>query len=185
MRSRRPGPRLTSLLRAPARLYDWRMGWILGRRFLRLTHVGRRSGRMYRTVLEVVGQNRRQNEVIVVAGLGRSAQWYRNLQAHEAVEVAIACERFAPVHRELSANEAATVLADYERRNRYVAPLVHRLLSWLVGWRYDGTESARQRLVAELPLIGLKPASPGGPPASGEAPADRQHLREAVTPPAR
>jgi deazaflavin-dependent oxidoreductase (nitroreductase family) len=161
------------------------MGWLLGRRFLRLTHVGRRSGRRYQTVLEVVGENRARNEVIVVAGLGRSAQWYRNLRAHEAVEVAIACERFAPVHRELSANEAATVLAEYERRNRYLAPLIHRLLSWLVGWRYDGTESARQRLVAELPLIGLSPARADDAAASREAVADRHDLREAVTPPAR
>ena len=115
MTTRRPGHGLIRLLRAPARLYDWRMGWMLGHRFLRLTHVGRRSGRIYQTVLEVVGQNRATNELIVIAGLGRSAQWYRNLQAHEAIEVAIAGQRFTPVHRELSASEAAAVLADYER----------------------------------------------------------------------
>jgi deazaflavin-dependent oxidoreductase (nitroreductase family) len=161
------------------------MGWILRRRFLRLTHVGRRSGWRYQTMLEVVGQNRAKNEVIVVAGLGRSAQWYRNLQVHEAVEVAIACERFAPVHRELSTSEAAVVLADYERRNRYLAPLIRMLLSWLVGWRYDGTESARDRLVAELPLIGLRPARAGEPPGSSEAIAPGHDLGEAITPPAR
>jgi deazaflavin-dependent oxidoreductase (nitroreductase family) len=184
MRTRRPRPGLISLLRAPARLYDWRMGWLLGRHFLRLTHMGRRSGRLYQTVLEVVGENER-NEVIVVAGLGRSAQWYRNLQVHEAVEVAIAGERFAPVHRELSTNEAASVIADYERRNRHLAPVIRHLLSWLVGWRYDGTESARHRLVAELPLIGLRPARGGERPASSEARSDQHHLREPVTPLAR
>ena len=185
MRTRRPRPRLIGLLRAPARLYDLRMGWVLGRRFLRLTHVGRRSGRLYRTVLEVVGENRALSEVIVVAGLGRSAQWYRNLQVREAVEVAIAGERFAPVHRELSMNEAAAVFADYERRNRYLAPLIRRVLSWLVGWRYDGTEPARRRLVAELPLIGLRPARVGEPPTSSEAIAAGHDLGEAITPPAR
>jgi deazaflavin-dependent oxidoreductase (nitroreductase family) len=146
---------------------------MLGRRFLRLTHVGRRSGRIYQTVLEVVGQNRSTNEVIVVAGPGRSAQWYRNLQAQEAIEVAIAGQRFTPVHRELSTSEATAVLADYERRNRCVGPLVQRLLSWLVGWSYDGTESARQRLVAELPLIGLRPARAGEGTASSEPLAER------------
>lgn len=29
------------LLRAPARLYDWNLGWLLGHHFVRLTHVGR------------------------------------------------------------------------------------------------------------------------------------------------
>ena len=148
---------LTRLLRAPARLYDWRLGWILGRRFLRLTHLGRRTGRKYQTVLEVVGENRGRDEVIVIAGLGHSAQWYRNVLAGKATEVAICRERFAPLHRELDRLEAADVLAVYEQRNRYIAAVVRRVLSWLVGWRYDGTEAKRQRLASELPMVALRP----------------------------
>jgi hypothetical protein len=67
------------------------------------------------------------------------------------------------IHRELSPDEAARVLAGYERRNRFLVPLIHRMLSWLVGWDYDGTESARYRLVAELPVIGLRPAADAYP----------------------
>jgi deazaflavin-dependent oxidoreductase (nitroreductase family) len=121
-----------------------------------MTHVGRVSGRTYRTMLEVVAEDRAEHEVIVVAGLGRSAQWYRNIQVSEPVEVAVATERFAPIHRELPLSEAEAALADYERRNRYLLPVIHRVLSWLVGWPYDGTEAARRRLVAELPLVGLR-----------------------------
>lgn len=109
-------------------------------------------------MLEVVGENRADHELIVVAGLGRSAQWYRNLQVREPIEVAIATERFRPIHRELPTVEAEAALADYERRNRYLAPVIHKALTWLTGWRYDGTEQARRRLAAELPLIGLRPA---------------------------
>lgn len=156
--SRQPGPTLGKLLRAPARLYDWHAGWILGRRFLRLTHVGRRSGRHYHTMLEVIGENRAAREVIVIAGLGPSAQWYRNLLAHDAIEVAIGRQRYTPTHRQLSEPEAALVLAEYERRSRLIAPILRRVLSWLVGWRYDSTEPARRRLVSELPVIGLRPA---------------------------
>ncbi|MGH2850743.1 MAG: nitroreductase family deazaflavin-dependent oxidoreductase [Solirubrobacteraceae bacterium] len=140
---RRPSPMLTRLLRAPGRLYDWHAGWILGRRSLRLTHVGRRTGRRYQTMLEVVGENRDAQEVIVVAGFGRTAQWYRNLLAGKAVQVAIGRERFEPAYRELRPAEAAAVLAAYERRNHYVAFVVRRVLSWLVGWRYDGTHDKR------------------------------------------
>ena len=163
MRPRRPGPRMKRLLRAPARLYDWHLGWLLGRRFLRLTHVGRRSGRRYQTVLEVVGENPRTGELIVVAGFGRSADWYRNLQAGGAREVEIGMERFVPVHRVLGEAKAEAVLADYERRNRLVAPLIRTVLSRLVGWRYDGSESARRALVCELPMVGLRPR-PGSAP---------------------
>jgi deazaflavin-dependent oxidoreductase (nitroreductase family) len=154
---RRAGPILTRLLGAPVRLYDWHAGWILGRRFLRLTHVGRRTGRAHQTMLEVVREDHGRNEVTVVAGFGRSAQWYRNLLAGKAIEVAIGHERFAPQYREVGADEAAAVLEDYERRNRFVAPVIRRVLSWLVGWNYDGTPVNRRRLASELPMVALRP----------------------------
>ena len=156
----KPGRVARRLLRAPARLYDWNAGWLLGRRFLRLTHTGRRSGRQYETMLEVIGTNSSAGEVIVIAGLGRSADWYRNLQAQPAVEVAIGGRRFQPAHRDLEQTEAATTLADYECRNRWVAPVVRRVLSWLVGWDYDGSEHARLRLTRELPLVAFRPLEP-------------------------
>jgi hypothetical protein len=108
-------------------------------------------------MLEVVGENRDRHELIVVAGLGRSAQWYRNLRSNKATEVAIARERFAPRYRELEPHEAAAVLSDYEQRNRLIAPIVRRVLSWLVGWHYDGTPTKRLELVHELPMIALRP----------------------------
>ncbi len=110
-------------------------------------------------MLEVVKENRAEKELIVIAGLGRKAEWYRNLRAHEPLEVAIASDRFVPIHRELSILEAEAALAEYERRNGHLAPLIRRVLSWLVGWHYDGTRLGRQRLVAELPLVGLRPTA--------------------------
>ncbi|MFL5517182.1 MAG: nitroreductase family deazaflavin-dependent oxidoreductase, partial [Gemmatimonadales bacterium] len=55
MRDPRPPRLVRRLLHSPTRLYDWHLGWLLGHRFLRLHHVGRRSGRRYESVLEVVG----------------------------------------------------------------------------------------------------------------------------------
>ena len=150
---------ISRLLRGPALLYEWNVGWLLDRRFLLLTHVGRRSGRQYRTVLEVIGTVPESGEVIVVAGFGRSADWYRNVQAASAIEVVVGRDRFAPVHRELDEAEAIAVLADYERRNRWVAPVVRRVLSWLVGWDYNGSDDARRRLVRQLPGVAFRPAT--------------------------
>ncbi|MGH9046502.1 MAG: nitroreductase family deazaflavin-dependent oxidoreductase [Acidimicrobiales bacterium] len=135
----------------PTRLYDWHLGWLLGRRFLRLTHVGRRSGRTYHTVLEVIGSG--HDELYVMAGFGGSADWYQNLQQHPALEVAVGRRRFAPAHRNLDLTEAASVLGDYERRNRLMGFAVRRVLSRLVGWPYDGSPDARTRIVRELPIV--------------------------------
>jgi deazaflavin-dependent oxidoreductase (nitroreductase family) len=152
-------PWLIRALGAPAFLYDCNLGWLLGSRFLRLSHRGRRSGRCYRTMLEVIGNNRERNEVFVMVGLGRRAQWYRNVTAGGALEVAIGRKRFRPDYRELPPTEAAAVLADYERRNRMVALVVRAMLSRLVGWRYDGSAVARERLVRERPVLGFRPVS--------------------------
>jgi deazaflavin-dependent oxidoreductase (nitroreductase family) len=152
-------PWLIRALRAPTVLYDWNLGWLLGRRFLRLTHRGRRSGRCYRMMLEVIGNDRERHEVFVMVGLGRRAQWYRNVIAGGAVELAIGREHFRPDYREVAPAEAAAVLADYERRNRLLAPIVRAVLSRLVGWRYDGSAPARERLVSERPVLAFRPAS--------------------------
>ncbi|HEY5317300.1 MAG TPA: nitroreductase family deazaflavin-dependent oxidoreductase [Solirubrobacteraceae bacterium] len=178
MVTRAPGPIVRGALRAPASLYDGHLGWILGERFLLLTHVGRRSGRRYRTMLEVIGRDDARGELMVMAGLGRSAQWYRNLKASPASEVAVGRRRFVSTHRELEPHEAAAVLARYERRNRWLAPVLDRVLSALVGWRYDGSEDARRRLVAELPVIALAPV---GSPLASTGTAGRSSLAPGKT----
>ena len=40
-----------------------------------------------------------------------------------------------------------------------MAPIVRRVLSRLLGWRYDGSEDARRRLVCQLPLVAFRPAA--------------------------
>jgi deazaflavin-dependent oxidoreductase (nitroreductase family) len=138
-------------------LYAAHAGWLLDHRFLLLHHRGRRSHRRYRTVLEVVAWRPATREAVVLSGLGHRSQWYRNLLAGQAVQVQIARLRFAPAMRPLGSDEAVGVLADYERRNRLVAPLVRGVLSKLAGFRYDGSDAARRRLVQTLPLVALRP----------------------------
>ncbi|SON59215.1 hypothetical protein MSIMFI_00697 [Mycobacterium simulans] len=154
-----PGPLLRWMFRAPIRLYDTGFGWLLSRRLLCLTHVGRKSGRRYRTVLEVVDTKPTAGEYMVVAGWGPSSDWYRNIEANPAIEVVVGRRRFRPQHRVLDEPEAITVIAGYERRNHWIGPIVRRGLSALLGWHYDGSEDARQRLVRQLPVVAFRPRS--------------------------
>jgi deazaflavin-dependent oxidoreductase (nitroreductase family) len=156
----RPGPWLARLLRAPSSLYDAGFGWLLGHRFLALTHRGRRSGRRYTTVLEVVRWRPEAHEAVVMSGFGRSAHWYRNVLAGGGADIRIGRGRFAADVRQLDADEAVAVLAGYERRNRLLAPLVRAVLSRLAGFPYDGSDDTRRRLVAVLPLVAFSPARP-------------------------
>jgi deazaflavin-dependent oxidoreductase (nitroreductase family) len=153
---------LRRLLRAPTWLFRAGLGPVFGSRFLMLTHVGRRSGRTYRTVVEVVGRLP-GGGFVVMAGFGARTDWLRNALAGGAREVAVGRHRFAPEIRQLGQDEAAAVLAEYERRNRLAAPVVRAVLSRLVGWRYTGTDDERRRLVAALPLVALSPRTTPAP----------------------
>ena len=161
----RPAALLHRLLRLPILVYRWRLGWLLGHRFLLLTHAGRRTGLTHRTVLEVLRYDPASGTAVVMAGFGRQSDWYRNLRRRPALEVAVGRRVFRPAQRELPEQEAVSVLGDYERRNRWMAPVVRAVLSRLVGWPYDGSDAARRRLVAERPLLAFWPAT--GSPAPG------------------
>lgn len=156
--SRSFGNRLfRGVARAPLILYRWHLGWALGHRFVLLVHTGRRTGLERRTVLEVVRYDAETGAVVVMSGFGRRSDWYRNIQARPARLVIVGRRSFHPVHRDLTVEEASAALADYESRNRIAAPIIRKVLSRLVGWRYDGSEESRCRLVGERPLVLFTP----------------------------
>jgi deazaflavin-dependent oxidoreductase (nitroreductase family) len=148
------------LFRAPAILYSIGAGRLLGHRFLLLTHRGRKTGRSYRCVLEVLAWRPDASEAIVISGFGRGSNWYQNVVAGGAQEVAIGRDRFMPQVRVLETEEGARVLADYERRHRIAAPVIRRLLAKLIGLPYDRSNEARLDVVRRLPLVGFCAAEP-------------------------
>ena len=162
--TRHPGPVLRRLLGAPVLLYRAGLGPLLGERFLMLTHVGRRTGRVYRTVVEVVDRQPAGDAYVVMAGFGRATGWLHNLQAGGGREVLVGRRRFRPVIRMLEPAEAAAALASYEHRNRIATPVIRFVLGRLIGRRYGGSAAERLRVVEQLPLVALSPA----PPAEGQ-----------------
>jgi deazaflavin-dependent oxidoreductase (nitroreductase family) len=150
-------PALRWLFYAPAYLYRWNCGWLLDHRFLLLIHVGRRTGLHRQTVLEVVEYRKRAAEAVVVSAFGREADWLRNIEASPGTEVVIGSQHFIATYRFLDEQEAVRVIAGYERRNRFIAPILHLGFSWLLGWRYRASASDRRRLVRQLPLVAFRP----------------------------
>lgn len=148
---------LRRALGAPRAIY----GAGLGHRFLELTHRGRRTGMVHRTVLEVLEWRPAEHEAIVMSGFGPRAQWLQNVEAGGAAEIRVARERWTPQARRLSSEEAVAVLAGYERGNRLIAPLIRAILSRLSGVRHDGSEQARAQIVQALPLVAFRPHPSG------------------------
>ena len=151
----RPGPTgvLRHVLHLPVYLYRLGLGRLLGHRFLLLTHRGRKSGRAYETVLEVVRYEPSTRETIAVSGRGEKSDWFRNITAHPAPEVRTGSERYAPEQRFLTPEEVYAEIADYERRH----PWAVRVVPPLLGFDLDGSEAARRAFAGSLRMVAFRP----------------------------
>ncbi len=137
------------VLRAPAYLYRWRLGFLLGSRFTMITHVGRSSGRTFQTVVEVLERDETTGEYIVCSGTGPKADWYRNISKTPATALQVGNRTWTPTQRLLPTDEAAERFARYEAKHPSTAK---RLLSSM-GRSYDGTDAGRRTMIADMPMV--------------------------------
>jgi len=93
----------------------------------------------------------------VMSGFGRDSNWLLNISANANEEIQLGSRHFLAKHRLLGEEEATRVLASYEHRNWLVAPIVRRVLAWLTGQPYHGSEEDRRRVVSQLPLVAFRP----------------------------
>ena len=121
-----PGQLLRLLYRLPLIAYRFRLGRLMGRRFLRLGHTGRASGRLRHTVLEVVADL--DGDPMVVAAFAPRCDWYRNLLADPSASVSWGRTSGTATARILDEDAAAAVLTDYVRRHPRSARNIDRLL---------------------------------------------------------
>lgn len=142
----------------PNLLYRYGLGGVLGHRFVQLTHVGRRSGRTFTTVLEVVDYDRTTGETAVVSGFGHRSDWLLNVQADTGVKVSFGRTPRPASYRMVPVDEAAAIFARYERRNRLLMLVARPLLTKLAGFDYGSTDHDRRRLVEALPMVAFRPA---------------------------
>lgn len=142
---------------APNALYAHGLGAVLGRRFVQIGHVGRRSGRRYHTVVEVLHYDRSTGKTVVIAGYGERSDWLRNIQAAGGGELDFGHGPRPAAYGMLSTDEATAVFRDYYRRNLLIRPVLRPVLSALLGWRFDGSDAAVRRMVEQLPMVAFRP----------------------------
>ena len=126
---------LIPLFKVPLLLYRLRLGWLLGTRFMLLTHVGRHSGKVRRTVLVVLQFDATTKELYAVSAW-KGSDWYANIHAAPAVHVESGFVRYVPVQRTLSPEEIATTFLEYRTRH----PIFSRLICRIPGWKWDSSD---------------------------------------------
>ena len=141
--------------RAPIFLYRIGLGGLLGKRFLLLNHMGRKSGKPRQTVLEVVNHNKQTDTFYIASGFGKKSDWYLNILAQPAVRIQVGWRKLVVTAVPLSPEESGEAMVDYARRH----PTAAKNLGRIIG--YNVSTEAEYRAVGRdaIPFIALKPGA--------------------------
>ncbi len=137
-----------TMYRLPIWLFRIHQGWMLGERFLLLTHTGRKSGLPRQNVLEVIQHDKATDTYYVFAGFGEQSDWLRNIEKTPEVVINVGRRRFHALATRLSTDDAELKILDYARRN----PIAMRVLPRMMGYTLDGSE-ADFRALARLGIV--------------------------------
>jgi deazaflavin-dependent oxidoreductase (nitroreductase family) len=141
-------------LKLPLALYRLHLGWLLGERFLRLTHIGRKSGQPHQTVVEVVDHDRATDSYIVASGWGEKADWFRNLQKTPKVVIDVGRRRLKVKAERLSIDQAEQWLVNYAQQHPRT---FHELARFMTGENLSGTPQDCRRVAEAVPVIAFRP----------------------------
>ncbi len=138
--------------RLPVWIYRLGLGGLLGRRFLLLNHIGRKTGKRRQNVLEVIRYDPQGPTFYVASGFGRRAHWFRNIVAHPEVEIQVGWRRYRAVAEVLAPDQAAEVLQAYAQQH----PIAFRELSRLLGIPTPQDREGFRRLTQAMPIVAFR-----------------------------
>jgi deazaflavin-dependent oxidoreductase (nitroreductase family) len=143
---------LRPIFKLPLVLYRLRLGWLFGHRFMLLTHVGRKSGKVRQTILAVLSYEPHSQEIKAISAW-QASEWYKNIQVTPALAVETGRTRYAPAQRPLSHEEIAQLFVDYCRDH----PTFSRIVCRIPGWKWDSSYAEFLELARTLQGVAFLP----------------------------
>lgn len=134
-------------------VYRVGLGRLFGERLLLLNHMGRKSGKIRQTVLEVVSRDEKTGAYLVASGFGEKSDWYKNVMAHPAITIQVGNRRMEAQAERLPYDKACEVLLDYNHRH----PATLKTLAEILGYRTDGRESDMRYFAEVIPILAFTP----------------------------
>jgi len=152
-------PLMRAFLRTPLLLYRTPLRAMLGAFYVQIEHRGRKSGRVYRTVVDRLHTDRETGEVFVTSAWGDKSDWFRNIQAAPASGVCIGRRRFEPTQRIVSLEEANEI----HRKAKEERPLAMRFGLALVRYPFPRTDEDLRELTRFMPVVGFRQSETSSP----------------------
>ncbi len=143
------------LLRLPIVLYRFHLGGLLGQRLMLLNHVGRKTGQVHQTVVEVAKHDAESDSYYIASGWGYQSNWYQNLVTTPTISIQVGWRKMTVTAETLPEAAGAQILLDYRQHH----PLAARELSRLMGLNImEAPAATLEQIVHDsLPIMRLHP----------------------------
>ena len=141
------------LFRFPILLYRAGLGKLLGKRFLLLTHTGRKSGLARQNVLEVIRYDPEQDCYVVISAYGKKADWYQNILTQPEVVLQTGRRKVNALAQPRSGAETLEEFIDYNQRH----PGLIFSFATMVGYRVQQTDKGLKELSHHMRAVYLQP----------------------------
>jgi deazaflavin-dependent oxidoreductase (nitroreductase family) len=125
----------------------------MGKRFLLLTHTGRKSGQPRQAVIEIDDYDESANAYLIASGFGKKSDWYRNILKTPQITIQVGNKKMAAVAEPLSPEESGEAMVVYARKH----PKAAKNLTKVLGYDLDGSEEAYRKVAEEhVPFVRLR-----------------------------
>ena len=138
-----------SFWRAPIWFYRLGLGGLLGKRFLLLNHIGRKSGQPRQAVVEVVDFDSNNDIYYAVSGFGEKAHWFQNIMQRPNINIQVGSRKMSAHAKRLSLQDGEKIFANYARQH----PTALRELSKIINIPYDGSPESINEMAKAIPVV--------------------------------
>ena len=149
------GPKglLKLFFKLPVLAYRTGTGFFLGNRFIYVEHIGRRSGEVRRSVLEVIRYDKENDIYYIASGYGKNSDWYKNIRKTPDVKIQVGFRKAKAKVEFLSEERTEEEIKDYARRH----PTAIKQLAKLIGYQLTWEEGELSRLSKLWPVLSFRP----------------------------
>lgn len=152
---KRPGQLQKFFFKVPVFLHKMGLGgWerLLGAKWMLITHIGRKSGKRYDSMVDVMDYDKANDTFYIEAAYGARADWYKNIQANPVFEAEVGRRKFKARAGALTTEGTGEMLVQFYRSK----PAYTRSVMAMAGMKFKDEAELRE-LGNNLTLLAVKP----------------------------
>jgi len=152
---KRPNRILKFFFKVPVILHKMGLGgWehLIGAQWMLITHTGRKSGKRYDSMVDVMDYDKATDTYYIEAAYGARADWYKNIQANSVFEAKVGRRKFKASAGALTTKGASEMLVQFYRSK----PAYTRSVMAMAGMKFKDEDELRI-LGKNLTLLAVKP----------------------------